>query len=212
MSLQMQNMFQFSFYHYSEGDLGVYKEAPDSKPGLLRYEIFLLGSYPPSLWTSLTIYDEAFVVPFVGPAGWLFVEPDPLVILDVANVANIIVPTQVIPYGLRDVVHAVTDTNDVSVFGFLALSAILKRGIATDISEDVPCVFRHKVHCMGASVRSGHPYYATNVADNLSYNQIGLLETDYTQAMADNDNIVISTRGGIDYTYKIVALFKKYSM
>lgn len=211
MSLQMQNMFQFSLYHYSSGDLVAYKEAPDSKDGVLVYEIFLFGQYPPSMWTSITVYDEAFTAPFAGPADWPFIENDPWVLLDVANIANIVVPDKATPYGLREVVKGVTDTNAVPVFGYFALSSILKRGVATGEAADVSCSFRNKVHCMGASVRSGHQYYATNLVDTASYNQIGLLETDYTQAMADNDNIVESTVGGMDYTYKIVAIFKEYA-
>lgn len=211
MSLQMMNRFQ-ALLSYLDGEtVAEYEEAPDDNAGALLFELFTFTQYPVSSWLVQTIYQNTFDAPFDGVSGWRFLEPEPRGVLDVDNSMSLVVPESATPYGVREVVKATTDTNGVDVFGFASVSNIVKKAISEgDIGAvNIDCQFMYTGWCMGASSRSGLPYYSLDSQDLNAYFQILLEESDYTQAMADNDNIIEESAGGLTTQFKVVGIWKK---
>jgi hypothetical protein len=168
----------------------------------------MFSQYPPSAWWSYAIYGE-FDTPYVSTSSVNYIiEQEPIAVLDVDSSMSLITPAKADSYGLREVVHGVTETNEINVFGFPSQWIVRKRGISLD-QVDSECALLHKALSMGAGVRSGRPYLAQDLTDSIRYDQIILREQDYTQAMADADNLLSYSLGGNDVTVKVVGIWKE---
>jgi hypothetical protein len=114
--------------------------------------------------------------------------------------------TQPIPVGLQGAVYGTTITHGVNFSGFGCAMTIYDRGYLDDFGQPLKCGLEMDVIATGA-VLEGEAYYGETEGPAYVLRGAFLLESDYTQAIADNDNVYTFTAPGYHLDVVVMGIF-----
>ena len=203
----MQNSLK-AYLMYEFGDPAQYGNELFTFQGAdFPLEIFLFSQYVPGDIDIYTKY-ERFNSPFTWNGVFRILEDMPTIIQGISN-SDIIVPTKA-ALAPSELAFGETVTNGVEVFGSSVYCELEDNSITFNAAAVDPEVFI-RVQAPGATVRT--PVQVRGGDTNLNTVNLNMIlkESDYTQAMADNDNIVEYVYPGVGTdiaTARIVGLWE----
>jgi hypothetical protein len=177
------------------------ENVPDGK----TYELFFLSTYCPDQVCVWNFYADAFTIPYIGVEEWRQSQITPVSGILGAN--GIFTPDVALLVNPRLSATGHTLTNNVEVYGFYSVITLSTRSIA-DAQGTIDAEYYVDFRAMGGSVRLD-PFTVTTVGGvTTNHQSVFIPEEDYTQAMADNNNVFeLHTFGAAVLTGHVAGLY-----
>lgn len=174
--------------------------------------LLLFGAdYPTNI--IISSHYGPFDLPFSAPSGWAIPEYDGILLdpTDVLVTPKIVNVTRYKGQDYPGIVEGNTVSNGVPVKGYFAGCGIYDMGIIIGVDEPGWCQVHY--HILYNSAEQAGPIEYSDFSGVKTGRWVGLLkESDYTQAIADNDDVVNFSFFGVNYSMQVIGLWKAQSL